>query len=204
MILGITGGVGSGKSTVLNYLKEKYDAVIIIADHIGKYVIEKGYAGYDMVNESFPGLPLEEDGNFNRVKLAEIVFNDADKLGVLNSIIHPLVKAEIIRIINDTKDKTPDRLIVVEAALLIEDGYDLICDEIWYVFCDMDIRLKRLAKSRGYSTDKSLDIMRNQLTDEEFRKNTQACINNSGKSEDTFRQIDELLVKRSVDKRPQK
>jgi dephospho-CoA kinase len=190
MILGITGGVGSGKSTVLQYLKDKYNALIIEADKVAFDLSLPGNPGYDAILKNFPELNLLPDKSFDRKQLASIVFNDDNKLNILNSIIHPLVKEFIVKTIDANKDR---ELIIIEAALLIEDGYKEICDEIWYVYCKLETRIKRLYESRNYSRQKSLEIISNQLSEEEYRNNTNHTIDNSTDDKNTFEAIDILL-----------
>ncbi|MCR5837456.1 MAG: dephospho-CoA kinase [Lachnospiraceae bacterium] len=191
MVLGITGGVGSGKSTVLQYLKDKYNALIIEADKVAFDLSLPGTPGYDAILKNFPELNLLPDKSFDRRQLSSIVFNDDTKLNILNSIIHPLVKEFIVKTIDENKD---NNLIVIEAALLIEDGYNEICDEIWYVYCKLETRIKRLYESRNYSRQKSLEIISNQLSEEEYRNNTDHTIDNSSNDKNTFDSIDILLA----------
>lgn len=193
MILGITGGVGSGKSTVLKYLENRYKAYIIEADMVAKEIMEPGHIVYDRVVGAFPGLLLDEKGNIDRPNLASIVFNDEKKLKLLNSIVHPGVKDEIKDKINAVKAADSSKIVVIEAALLIEDGYKEICDEIWFVYCEREERIKRLIASRGYSRAKAVEIMNNQMSDEEFKRNTNEFIDNTSSEEWTHEQIDTLL-----------
>lgn len=196
MILGITGGVGSGKSTVLNYLKNEYDAFIIEADAVAKYIMEPGHEVYQAVLQNFENLKLDHEGFIDRGHLASIVFRDIEKLNLLNSIVHPGVKKEIQHLIKKSQSENIRRIIVIEAALLIEDGYKDICDEIWYVYCEKEERIKRLIKSRGYTREKAIEIMNNQMSDEEFKNYTDAFVDNTKSETDTWNQIDELLRKK--------
>lgn len=193
MILGITGGVGSGKSTVLNYLKDKYHAVIIEADLVAKYIMEPGNIVYEQVRKNFKDLKMSDDGFIDRGYLATVVFNDEKKLKLLNSIVHPGVKEEIKKIINNAQTNDKECLIVIEAALLIEDGYNDICDRIWYIYCEKEVRIRRLMESRGYTREKALNIMKNQMSEEDFKMNTDAFIDNTHNIIDTGKQIDKLL-----------
>lgn len=193
MILGITGGVGSGKSTVLEYLKTKYGAFIIQADLVARYIMEPGHEVYDKVVTNFPEIRLDENGVIDRSYFAGIVFHDSRKLKLLNSIVHPGVKAEIKSLIEKSRSENKDRLIVIEAALLIEDGYKEICDEIWYVFCEKEERIRRLMASRGYTREKAMDIMDSQMSDEEFKAHTDAFVDNTEDEKKTHRQIDRLI-----------
>ncbi|MBE5957975.1 MAG: dephospho-CoA kinase [Lachnospiraceae bacterium] len=196
MIIGITGGVGCGKSTVLNYFKDKYKAYIIEADKVAYDLSLPGNPGYDSILRFFPEVKLMDNGFIDRKHLASIVFNDESKLKLLNSIIHPLVKEKITELIIENRE---NRYIIIEAALLIEDGYDNICDEIWYIYCDLETRIERLNKSRNYSREKSLEIINNQMSEEDYKKHTDYIIDNSFDQESTHNKIDELLSKRQFD-----
>ena len=192
-VIGITGGVGSGKSSVLKLLKERFNAYILIADDIAKETMCRGNAGYEQVVEMFSEDILDKDKNIDRTKLATIVFHNENKRILLNSIIHPLVKKIILNKINELKIAGTYDYVFVEAALLIEDHYDVICDELWYIYVPADIRRQRLKDSRGYSDEKIDSVFKSQLNEEAYKK---ACINvidNSKDIEDTMLQIDKLL-----------
>lgn len=192
-VIGITGGVGSGKSSVLKLLKERFNAYILIADDIAKETMCRGNAGYEQVVEMFSEDILDKDKNIDRTKLATIVFHNENKRIVLNSIIHPLVKKIILNKINELKIAGTYDYVFVEAALLIEDHYDVICDELWYIYVPADIRRQRLKDSRGYSDEKIDSVFKSQLNEEAYKK---ACINvidNSKDIEDTMSQIEKLL-----------
>ncbi len=193
MIIGLTGGVGTGKSTVLEYLKEKYNAYIIQADLIAHEVMMPGNKCYKLVVNEFGNDIIDQDKTINRKKLGEITFKDPEKLKILSDIIHPQVRLEIEKIIKKIKEKESDRLIVIEAALLIEAGYKSICDQMWCLYSDLEKRKERLINSRGYSEEKILQIMSNQLTDEEFKEGCDYAINNSNNIENTYLQIEKIL-----------
>ena len=192
-IIGITGGVGAGKSAILGYLKEEYGAVVIEADKVGHLLMEPGKTCYDSIVEKFGKSILNEDQTINRGKLGGIVFADSKLLDVLNKIIHPGVKSYIISEIEKEKIAAKTRYFVVEAALLLEDHYDVICDELWYIHTDEAVREKRLKETRGYDDEKIAGIMANQKTPEEFRSACQVVIDNSGNLSDTYRQIEKQL-----------
>ena len=188
MIIGIVGGVGCGKSTVLTYLKEKYNAYIIEADKVAKEIMEKGNEVYNKVIREFPE-SLDKDDNIDRKKLAEIVFNDAKKLETLNNITRPGTIKEITDRINNSSNQ----LVIVESAILIGSGIDKMCDEIWYVYCDLEKRIKRLMDSRGYSEEKTRNVIMNQMSEEEFNRVSDEFIDNSNTEEETHEQIDFIL-----------
>lgn len=194
-VIGITGGVGAGKSAILSYLKEKHGAVVVEADKVGHFLMEPGGACYYSIVEKFGSSILNGDQTINRGKLGKIVFADETLLEALNQIIHPRVKAHIVSEIAKERAYHRTKVFVIEAALLLEDHYDAICDEIWYIDTDAAIRAERLKASRGYDDEKIAGIMANQKSPEEFRKACQAVIDNSGLLEDTYEQIDRQLGK---------
>ncbi|NLZ81527.1 MAG: dephospho-CoA kinase [Clostridiales bacterium] len=193
MIIGITGGVGSGKTFISNILKEEFGGILLNADKIGHRVIEMGYPAYDLIVKEFGEGILNKDKGINRKILGQLVFTDEDKLKKLNQIIHPAVKEFIKKEIKQIKDLYENPLIVVEAALLIEDNYHEICDQLWFVYTDEKTRRKRLKDNRGYS-DKQIDnIMKNQLSVEEYIEKTQVSIHNNS-LEETLNDIKRALV----------
>ena len=192
-ILGITGGVGCGKSAVLDILEKEYGAYVIQADIVAHELMEPGQTSYQAIVEHFGQGILAENGRIDRKALGAIVFADEESLVVLNSLTHPAVKAEIRRRIEESQN----RFIVIEAALLLEDHYDEICDEIWYIYADKEVRFQRLAASRGYTREKSQSMMDNQMSEEELRRRCQAVIDNSGTLEETKAALDVMLRDRS-------
>lgn len=193
MVIGITGGVGAGKSQVLSLLKEEYNAEVLIADEIAHILMEPEQDCYRQIIAEFSESILSEDNTIDRSKLSTLVFNNKERLKKLNQIVHPGVKNYIREQITDIYEKNPEKLIVIEAALLIEDHYEEICDEIWYIYADESIRRKRLKESRGYSDEKIDSIMKNQLSEAEFRKNCKKTINNSGSLAKTREELKKAL-----------
>lgn len=196
-VLGITGGVGSGKSKILYELKENYGAYIVEADKLAHELMLPGEAIYNKIVDCFGENILSNEVPFliDRQKLGNIVFNNKTKLEQLNSITHPLVKKRILELINDHKLNKKNKLFVVEAALLIEAGYKEICDEIWYIWVDKETRINRLMESRGYSIEKCLSIFKSQQDDEYYRENSDFTINNQNSFEYTTKQLKVLLNK---------
>lgn len=184
-IIGVTGGLGAGKSTVLSILKEEYGARVILADEVGRSLMEPGQSCYEEIIRTFGEDMRNEDGSLNREKLGSEVFQNAKELSALNRIIHPAVKQKI----REEILKLDEGLIVIEAALLVEDHYDEICDELWYVYAPTQERVKRLYENRGYSEVKSYSIIHNQLSVTEFKKACDYLIDNGGSLEHVREQI---------------
>lgn len=193
-VLGITGGVGSGKTTVLDYLGRTYGARIIQADKAAHFLQEPGQNCYDKITEAFGNGILNRDQTINREKLSEIVFQDPENLEKLNRLVHPAVKEYIVTEIEREKKRKQAPFLVIEAALLIEDRYDVICDEIWYIFAPEEVRIQRLCSFRGYTRERAKAIMKNQLAEEAFRLHSQFAVDNSSNIVDnTYEQIDRGL-----------
>ncbi|OUP86636.1 dephospho-CoA kinase [Lachnoclostridium sp. An169] len=190
-VLGITGGVGSGKSEVLTYLEEAYGAVVCQMDKVAQELEKKGTPCFQKIVETFGAEMIGADGELDRRKLGALVFADGEKLALLNRIVHPAV-LEWVRQDIEEKEEEGKQLYVVEAALLPEVGGE-ICGEIWYIYADPQVRRERLKASRGYSDEKIADMIRSQPSEEAFRRISTAVIDNSGSLENTKRQIGDRL-----------
>lgn len=192
-VIGVTGGVGSGKTEILSYIRENYPCEILLADELAKELQEPGKACYEPLIELLGKSILGPEGEILKTAVAERIFGDSELLERVNGLIHPRVTAEIVRQIEAAKENGKISLFFVEAALLIENGFDKICDEMWYIYADEKVRRERLAVSRGYNGEKITAIMEKQLPESEFRKNCQVVIDNSGALSESIRQIDQIL-----------
>ena len=192
-VIGITGGVGSGKSLILNYIKEHYNCEIIMADDLAKDLCRKGELCYKPLVKLLGKEVLDSDGEIDKNVMSRMIFTDDSLRTGVNGIIHPGVKKFILKRIAFLRRKKTKDYLFIEAALLIEDGYKDIVDELWYIYTDEAVRRERLKSSRGYSDQKIDDIMASQLSEEEFRDNTDYEIDNSGDSEVSFSKIRERL-----------
>ncbi len=198
-VLGITGAVGSGKSTVLSYLEKKYHAQIIQADLVAHEQMKPGTKCYEKIIEVFGREILRQDETIDRKKLSDLVFCDSDRIELLNQIVHPAVKKKIIQMIKEGEKTDQIPFYVVEAALLIEDHYEEICDQIWYLYVDENTRERRLMASRGYTKEKIKEIRKNQLSDQEFREHCQFVVDNTSDIvENTYEQIDRGLIENEI------
>ncbi|MDD6327228.1 MAG: dephospho-CoA kinase [Lachnospiraceae bacterium] len=195
VIIGITGGVGSGKSLVLNELRENYHAYIIEADKLAHTMMLPGNAIYNEIIDAFGKEILNDYAPYeiDRAKLGQIVFYDREKLNILNGIIHPCVKQEIQSQIQSVRENGTCSLFAIEAALLIEDGYKRICDEIWYVWVDRETRILRLASQRGYTREKCISMMDSQSSDNFYLENADYILNNNGDIKSLSKQINARL-----------
>lgn len=191
--IGITGGVGAGKSEILRYIREHYQCEIYLADEVAHLVKEPGQECYEELVALLGTEVLEKDGRINKAAMAERIFADSRILAKVNEIVHPAVKRFLIEKYEQAKKNPQVELFFVEAALLIEAGYKEMADELWYIFARKEIRERRLRESRGYSEDKIRSIMEKQLSEEEYRRECDFVIDNSGSLQESYRQIDERL-----------
>ncbi len=191
-MIGITGGVGSGKSTVLAYLREAYGAVVIQADLVAKALQEKGQKVFLDIVAAFGQSILDEKGDLDRSALAEIVFHDGAERKLLNQIVHPAVERQIRAQISRS-EKAGVRFLFVESALLLQCGYDSFCGEIWFIDAGESKRRKRLSRSRGYSGEKIQSIFDSQMTEEAYRAGSDVRIHNGGEWTDTIKQLDRQM-----------
>lgn len=192
LVLGITGGIGSGKSLVTKIMKKVFHSAVIDTDSIGHELLLRNGKAYKRVVAVFGKEILSEDGEINRKKLGEIVFSERKKLEELNSIVHPLVEEEVDSRIKEA-EKKGYAFVCLETALLIEVGYDKKCDEIWFVYADTETRIRRLVKKRGLSVERVKAILEKQKSEEEFKKIAHRIINNSKNEKDTENQIREIV-----------
>lgn len=191
--IGLTGGVGAGKTTVLKAMRQIYRVRILIADEIAHEQMEPGTVCHKRLNEVFGGCDIwRDDGSINRLKLAQVLFSDEEKRRTLNGIVHPAVKEYILGEVAKERQKGYYECVILEAALLIEDHYDALCDELWYVYASPQTRKKRLMADRGYSEQKVEQMFAAQLSDETYRKYCRVVIDNDRDEPYVLAQIKQL------------
>ena len=188
--IGLTGGVGAGKTTVLKAMKQMQRVRILIADEIAHEQMEPGTKCYKQLHEFFGDCDIwRADGSIHRPKLAELLFSDEEKRRTLNGIVHPAVKEYILGEVEKERQKGYFEYVILEAALLIEDHYDELCDELWYVYASEETRKKRLMADRGYSEQKVAQIFQAQLSDETYRKYCPVVIDNDRDEQYVLQQL---------------
>lgn len=192
--IGLTGGVGAGKTTVLKALKQLYKVRILIADEIAHEQMEPGTLCYKKLHQEFGAYDIWRDGGgIHRPKLAELLFSDEEKRKKLNGIVHPAVKEYILGEVEKERQKGYYDYVIVEAALLIEEHYDKLCDELWYVYASPENRKKRLMADRGYSEQKVAQMFAAQFPDETYRKYCQVVIDNDQDEAHVIEQLRQLF-----------
>ncbi len=189
-VIGVTSGVGAGKSTVLDYIEKNCNCRIILSDKVANDIKLKGKPCYEPIVSLLSKEVLDDNGEIDKGKMAMMIFSDEGLLSKVNDILHPAVNRFIFDQIEEERKRNALDYLFIEAALLIENGYDKIVDEMWYVYADEEVRRQRLKASRGYSDKKIDDILKGQLSDEEFRQHADFVIDNSGDVEGMHRCID--------------
>ena len=192
-VYGITGGAGTGKSEVIKMLQQNFGGCVIMSDEVARELMQKGNISYQLIVEYFGRDILMDDGEIDRKKLADHVFNHKEALEKLNSMTHPYVKDEIRKLIAEAEASGECRFVALESAILLECGYEDICDEFWYVYTKPEIRRQRMKETRTYSDEKVDSVMRNQQPDEVFFEQCSFVIKNNTTLSDVYAQLKEKL-----------
>ncbi len=192
-LIGITGGVGAGKSEILNFIKKHYCCRIYLADEVAHEIQKPGQICYQKITALLGSGILNADGTIDREKLATHIFMNQDVLKQINAIVHPAVRVFLETAVKEALEDGNVELFFIEAALLIESGYNSFVDEMWYVYASEHVRRRRLIDSRGYSHQKIDQIMKSQLTEEKFRNSSDFVIDNSNSLDQTYEQIKSRL-----------
>ncbi len=188
-ILGITGGAGSGKTTVVECIKKIAPVVFLHCDVIAHELMQPKGASYDALIEEFGSDILEEDTKelfppISREKLAKVAMATKESRNRLNEITHPLVRKAIEQKLDLLQKEQFSGIVIIEAALLIEAGYKAICDELWYVYAPMEDRKRRMRQNRGYTEQKIDNILAGQLSEQQFLANADVVIENSDRQKE--------------------
>ena len=191
MRIGLTGGIGSGKSTVSALLAAR-GAVIVDADRIAREVVEPGTPGLSAIVEAFGDEVLAADGSLDRAALAGVVFADPEARRRLDGIVHPLVRARAVELAGAAP---PDAVVVHDVPLLVETGQASSYDLVLVVEADPATRLSRLIQ-RGLTAEDARARMAAQASDEQRRAVADAVLDNSGTQEQLAEQVDRFWADR--------
>lgn len=195
-VLGITGGIGSGKSTVSRYLADK-GLIVIDADEISRQVTDVGGIAVPAIEEVFGKRAVKDDGSLNRKYVSGVVFKDKTKLDVLSTIIHKYVLDKMESDIQRYREKGV-KCVVLDVPIPV-NRFVAMCNQIWVVTCDDDIRLSRL-EGRGVDREDAQRRIAMQMTNDEYISLGEFSIDNSGSMEDTVKQVD-VLIERELNGR---
>ncbi|MGN7939584.1 dephospho-CoA kinase [Bacillus sp. 7586-K] len=190
IVIGLTGGIASGKSTVSNMIR-KQGLRVVDADIIAREVVEIGQPAYKKIIETFDGI-LDEDKSINRQKLGSIIFADEKKRQQLNSIVHPAVREEMLKQVESEKQKNA-LAVVLDIPLLFESKLTHIVDKTILVYVDEHIQLERLMGRNGYTEHEARMRIESQMPLKEKLKLADYVINNNGSLEETERQLRNIL-----------
>ncbi|RZT02000.1 dephospho-CoA kinase [Cuneatibacter caecimuris] len=194
-VIGVTGGMGAGKSEVLRIMEQDFGARVILADEVGRRLMEPGGATYEKILSEFGREFAGADGKIDRQKLAREIFGDEEKRRKINSIVHPLVRQEIEEEIAEARaekllnNRGVPSCIAVESALLAEGGLEGCCDTLWYIYASPETRIRRVMENRGYTRTKAEQVINSQMEEEEYRRICSVMIDNSGALSDTRSQV---------------
>ncbi|MEC1613056.1 dephospho-CoA kinase [Bacillus mojavensis] len=191
LVIGLTGGIASGKSTVANMLIDK-GITVIDADIIAKQAVEKGMPAYRQIIDEFGEDILLENGDIDRRKLGAIVFTNEQKRLALNSIVHPAVREEMLKR-RDESIANQETFVVLDIPLLFESKLESLVDKIIVVSVTKELQLERLIKRNQLTEEEALSRIRSQMPLEEKVSRADDVIDNSGTLEETKQQLEEIL-----------
>ena len=190
-IIGLTGGIGSGKSTVARIL-QKLGAEVIYADDIAKEITEPGMPAYRKIIEYFGEDIIGEDNRINRKKLADIVFSNSGELQRLNEITHSIVVDVIAKLIDEYRDSGKE-LVVVEAIVPVEHGFLDVVDTVWVVLANESVRIDRVMERSGLTYEEAKKRIRSQMSDEMYISIADKIIYNDGSLKELEEKVRGLL-----------
>ncbi|MDN7144324.1 dephospho-CoA kinase [Liquorilactobacillus mali] len=186
-ILGLTGGIASGKSTVSRFLREK-GARIIDGDVVAREVVQKNSIGLNEIVKIFGENYLTSTGELNRKKLGSLVFNDKSKLKQLTDITGPLIHKQIENLVAEAK-KTNCRLLVLDIPLLFEGNYQKYCDSVMCVWIPQKLQIERMMARNGYTEKQAQQRILSQMSNDERCSLADVLIDNSKQVEETLEQV---------------
>lgn len=196
IVIGLTGSIATGKSTVASMFMD-LGIPVIDADRIAREVVEPGEEAYKKVVETFGEEILLEDRSLNRPKLGRIVFSDEEKRNQLNSIVHPAIRKRMLEK-RDAYLKKGERCVVLDIPLLFESKLEHFVDKIIVVFVDENVQLKRLLDRNQLTKEEALQRIRSQMPVKDKLELADAAIDNNGTIEHSFKQLKEILQKWDV------
>ncbi|MCK4390144.1 MAG: dephospho-CoA kinase [Desulfobacterales bacterium] len=191
LLLGVTGGIASGKSTVAHMLKEM-GAPIIDFDLIARQVVEPGKPAYKQIIEYFGKQVLQEDGSLDRKKLSKIVFRDFEKRKKLESFTHPPIYEEFLKQVNWIAEKDPEAIIQVAIPLLVESNLQYMFHKLLIVYIPEEQQIARLIERDGISKEEAANILKAQLPIDEKVGYADFVIHNEGSVEETKKQVEHV------------
>jgi dephospho-CoA kinase len=191
LTIGLTGGIGSGKSTVSKFLAE-LGAPVIDADKVGHAIYQPDGPAYQEMIDAFGRDILAPDGAIDRKKLGPIVFGDPAALKRLNAIVHPKMFARMREMVAAMRAQGERKPIVIEAAILIEANWQPLFDEIWLVIASKERVIERVERDRGMKPEQTEARIRAQLSDNDRRRHASLVVTNDGTLEELRARVGEI------------
>ena len=195
--IGLTGGIGSGKSAASSMLRD-LGAIVIDADKVGHEIYLPGRPAWQEIVDAFGRQFVAADGTIDRRKLGELVFADGAALSALNAIVQPRIAADIASRIRAKREEGENAPIIVEAAVLIEAGWQWLVDEIWVVTVAPELAIERVMASRKLAREEVEKRIASQLSDAQRTREASCVINNDGTLDDLRAAIDRCWRERVV------
>ena len=193
-VIGLTGGVGAGKSTVTS-IAEKLGATVVSADELGHAVYESGTSEHAAVVEAFGSCAQNPDGSINRTALGEIVFADASQLRRLTDIVWPGIRARALEAITEFRIQRPNGVFMLDAALLLEAKWDELVDQVWVVTASEDERVLRTMQRDGVDRNKVSQRMQSQMSEKDRLDAADVILRNDGDIDELHHNVARELMR---------
>jgi dephospho-CoA kinase len=204
LVLGVTGGIASGKTIVANMLEE-LGALKIDFDLLARQVVEPGKPAFRQIVDYFGKQVLQEDGTLDRKKLSKIVFQDVEKRKKLENFTHPPIYEEFLKQVNEITEKDSEAVIQVVVPLLIESDLQYMFDRLLVVYIPQEQQIERLVKRDGISNEEAADMLKAQLPIDEKLEYADFVVDNQGSVQETRKQVEDIWqILKKVQKRGSK
>jgi len=191
-VIGITGGIASGKSTITNYIQSK-GIPVIDGDKVSREVVMPESEGLEKIKETFGEEYITPEGFLDRKKLGSLVFNNPLEIEKLNNILHPIIRRVFIEKIEEYKKDSKIELVFLDAALLIESKMTDLVDSLWLVYADQKVQLERIISRDKIAEDDAIAIINSQMLLSDKKNYADVVIDNNGKKEEVYNKVEELL-----------
>lgn len=196
MVIGITGGVGCGKSTVLNILRRDYGFFILQTDELAKEIMAGDAEVRAQLKVAFGTEIFMPDGQIDKARYATLIYQDREARLRSDAIVHPAVWKRSGEVLRAAMEKAEQEQLPFNAALetaLPEQAFSDFCDEVWYICAKEEVRIQRLMASRAYSREKCAEMIRNQPNEAAYQKLADRLIDNSGEEAETRAGLDKAI-----------
>ena len=192
-VIGLTGGIGAGKSDLAEYLKANYQARVFSTDEIGEEVVLPGGMCYSRLRDLLPKEAFDRKGIMDREVVSKLMYEDPSLRKKMNDLIHPAVGIYLTSEVKNERERGLLDFVIIESALYDGTGFATLCDEVWNVDAPKEQRLQRLMESRGYSREKAEGIFESQAKYDRMRRGLKVQIDNSGSREEAYAQLDQQM-----------